>query len=481
MNERVHVRKSVPVVASVDVLVVGAGIAGATAAVAAARTGATTMVVDRFGYPGGNMGPGMIGGAPNLELPDSMTGELTGIPGEFVRRCEGYGNAPLLNHYFRDSQVISYVWLQMMEECGVRQLFNVYAGDPIMEGNRVTGLLVETKSGTQAILAKVVVDATGDADVAYRAGAPVDDGHQYFHAGMYWAMANVDIDEYDARVALVEPNPEDVRWAESMESAVGRRFGRLRPLVSYLRAAWEAGEYRYLKTVGDLGTITFDHGIFRSVAGVQYIADPLRIGRYGILGALLGVHGTEKALSGDTAVMTELEVAARIFIFETAQFLIRRVPGFESAYLHIIAPYFHSRGGRSVLSEHPVTKDDAWTGQRFDDVVFLGDDPEHRVGREGEESRGRQTAYDFPYRQFLPQKVDGLLVTGRAAIIQPPCLRVRWMVFLMGQAAGVAAALAAGANVNPRDLDVRELQKLLHNQYQVAFGDQQRRAELGIV
>ena len=479
--------KSVPVVADVDVLIVGSGIAGSTAAVTAARNGARTMVIDRFGYPGGNMGPGMVGGAPNLELPSEMADGMPGIPGEFVRRCEAYGNAPLLNHYFRDSQAITYVWLKMMEESGVQTLFNVYAGDPIIEGNRVTGLFVETKSGTQAIRAKVVVDATGDADVAFRAGAPVDDGHQYFHAGMYFAMANVDIDKYDARVALVEPDPEDLRWAESQERRVGRRLKHVRPLVSYLRAAWEAGEYQYLKKVGDLGIITFDHGIFRSVVGVQYVADPLRIGRYGILGALLGVRGTEKALSGDTAVMTELEVAARIFIFETAQFLIQRVPGFEKAYLHIIAPYFHSRGGRSIISERPITEDDVRGGQRFDDVVFISDRhpipsrPDGKVTADEVYGYTRRTTYDFPYRQFLPRGVEGLLVAGRAAIVQPPTMRVRWMVLLMGQAAGAAAALAARAGTMPRDLDVRELQSLLHREYQAPLGDEKRLQELGII
>jgi len=171
----VKVKKSVPVVSEVDVLVVGSGIAGLTAAVTAARQGARTMVIDRFGRPGGNMGPGLIAGAPNLELPESMakTG-LPGIPGELVRRCEKYCNTQLLNHYFRDSQVISYVWLKMMQESRVQLMFNTYAADPIMEDNKVIGLLVENKSGTQAIKAKVVIDATGDADVAFRAGAPVD-------------------------------------------------------------------------------------------------------------------------------------------------------------------------------------------------------------------------------------------------------------------------------------------------------------------
>jgi flavin-dependent dehydrogenase len=168
-QKTVRIEKSVPVAVEVDVLVAGSGIAGSTAAVTAARCGARTMVVDRFGRPGGNMGPGWIGGAPNLELPGSMveTG-IPGIPGEFVRRCEEYGNAPLLNHYFRDSQAISYVWLQMMQESGVELMFNTFVSDPIMNGDRIEGLIVENKSGSQAVKAKVVVDATGDADIAAR-------------------------------------------------------------------------------------------------------------------------------------------------------------------------------------------------------------------------------------------------------------------------------------------------------------------------
>ena len=463
----ISLQKLVPVIADVDVLVVGSGIAGSMAAVTAARNGASTMVIDRFGYPGGNMGPGLIGGGPGLQLPDSMADGMPGIPGEFVRRCESYGNAPLLHHYFRDSQAISYVWLKMMEESGVQKLFNVCAGDPIMEGDRITGLCVETKSGTQAILAKVVIDATGDADVAFRAGAPVDDGHQSFSAGTFFAMANVDIDEYDARVALVEPDPEDLSWAESLDPRVGPRLPYMKPLIPYYRTAWETGEHRFLRKVGDLGIVLCDHGIFRSLSGVEYVKDPLRLGRYGILGALVGTWGSEKAVSGDSAVMTELEVAARIHIFETAQFLIRRVPGFQGAYLHIIAPYFHSRGGQSVISEHPITVDEATGGAQFDDVVFVG--------------RSAQKPFDFPYRQFLPRGVEGLLVTGRAAIIQPPGMRARWMVFHMGQAAGAAAALAAKAGVTPRDLNVRELQRLLYHGYGVALGDEERLRELGIV
>jgi len=511
MGSMIELKKSVPVVADVDVLVVGSGIAGSTAAVASGRSGAKTMVVDRFGYPGGNMGPGMIGGAPNMEIPEALFKEsrLPGIPGEFIARCEEYCNVPLLAHYFRDSQVISYIWTQMMQEVGVQFMYNTYAGDPIMEGNRVTGLFVENKNGTQAIRAKVVIDATGDADVAARAGAPTDGGKQLFHSGTYWAMANVDIDKYlsemyptwnqpgpegfvdrsklpdDWNTVPFTPRPEDVSWAKSVDKTIDKphrslvsmaKSWNVGPFIPYYRPAWDSGEYKFMQEIDGLGYVHADHGIFRGVAGIQYVPDPLRMGKYGITGALVGVHRSENPTSGDTKVMTAIEVKVRNFIFETAQFLTRRIPGFEKAYLHIIAPYFNSRGGRSAVCDYPVTVEDAEQGRQFDDVIFRG---AHRL--QGLHPTRYQTYYDFPYRQLLPRDVEGLLAAGRACIVQPPVMRIRWMVLLMGQAAGTAAALAARADVTPRELNVKELQSLLYNKYQVLLGDEGRLRKLGII
>jgi hypothetical protein len=482
--EKISVRKSGPVIADVDVLVVGGGHSGCTAAVAAARTGARTMLIDRFGTPGGGMGPGLIGGAPNLELPEpwQQTG-MPGIPGEFVRRCEEYTNAPLLSHYFRASQVISYVWLKMMEESGVRLLLNTWASDPIMEGSRVIGLTVENKSGTSAIRAKVVVDATGDADIAYRAGAPIDDGTGYSHPGLFFALGRVDLPEYFERVRNREPSADDLAWAEARFDEIyggARHVGWLRSLVTYFRPAWESGEYRIVRKIDDLGVVTCDHGLFKSVSGVQEVNDPLPTGRYGLIGALTGVWGPKTILSGDAEVMTELEIGVRKYIFETAGFLRRHVPGFADSYLHIISPYFHARGGRSAISEHPVTREDVIANRYKEDVVFLGDDPERRVQSGGEASRSRWAPYDFPYRQFLPRGVDGLLMVGRAAIVQPPVMRVRWMVFMMGQAAGVAGALAARDGVTPREIDTYELQRILHAKYHILLGDETRLQQLGL-
>ena len=204
---------------------------------------------------------------------------MPGIPGEFVRRCEEHAKGQLLHPYFRDASIISYVWLQMMRESGVELLFNTFAGDPVMEGNRVKGLPVENKSGTQAILAKVVVDATGDPDVTARAGAAVDSGGSLFNPGMYLAMGNVDVETYEKDVTQKEPGEDDVRWAENLDPLVGKRLGRLRPLIPYYRREWESGEYRFMKDIGDRWTIRLDHGTFGSVSGVQYVPDPIRKGQ----------------------------------------------------------------------------------------------------------------------------------------------------------------------------------------------------------
>ena len=138
----------------------------------------------------------------------------------------------------------------------------------------------------------------------------------------------------------------------------------------------------------------------------------------------------------------------------------------------MIAPYFNSRGGRSAISDRPIAREDVSQGRRFHDAVFQMISPV---------DSGKVIAYDFPYRQLLPQGIDGLLVTGRACIVQPPVMRVRWMVLHMGQAAGVAAALVAKAGVITRELDVKEAQSLLYHEYHAPFGDEERLRELGII
>ncbi|NPV07065.1 MAG: FAD-dependent oxidoreductase [Anaerolineae bacterium] len=469
MEGTVEVTKRVPVVAEVDVLVAGAGIAGCCAAVAAARNGARTMLVDRFGILGGNVGPGMMsGGVVHLALgyPQAMMGGLKGIPGEFLNRCEGYADGQMGHQHLRDSQVASYVWLRMMEENRVRLLLNTYVADPIMEGNRVVGVMVENKSGSQAILAGVVIDATADADVAMRAGAPVDEGENYVHPGMHFTVAGVDTGRFmgwlrgEHRI-----DPQDLAWAEEIFT---RHFGspvpRLNPLIPFYKRAWELGEYWIIKDIDGIASVSLDHGIPHSPN--EYFGP-----RDGLVSTQVGLRG-KGIRSGDQAMMSRLEAGSRLYIFETAQFLRRYVPGFEQSYLLVVSPYFHTRGGRGIVAEHATTMEDMAVGRRFDDVIFVHYPDQRQPRVEG--------GADFPYRQLLPQKVEGLLCAGLSAILQPPSMRNRWKCLMMGQAAGLAAAMAARDGVTPRDIDIKELQRTLVHRYQAYLGDGERLRELGV-
>ena len=469
-QETVQISKQIPVIADVDVLVAGGGIAGCTAAIAAARGGARTMLVDRFGLLGGNMGPGMMSGGvvhQALGYPYAMNGGLKGIPGEFLVRCEGYTGGQMGHQHLRDSAVGSYIWLRMMEEAKVRLLLNTYAADPLLEGDRVTGLTVENKSGSQAIRARVVVDATADADVAMRAGAPVGEGESYVHPGMTFTMAGVDLEEFLAWLhGEHEISDDDRAWAEDIFT---RYFGspvrRLDPLIPLYRKAWEMGEYWIIKNIEDIAGVSMDHGIPHSPN--EYFGP-----QDGLVSTQIGLRG-KGIRSGDQALMTRLEIGSRLYIFETAQFLRRYVPGFERSYLLVVSPYFGTRGGRGIVAQYATTVEDMREGRRFDDVVFV------HYGSDGATKMEQGT--DFPYRQLLPQKVEGLICAGISSILQPPSLRPRWKCLLMGQAAGVAAALAARDGVTPGAIDVKELQRTLVHRYDAPLGDRERLRELGLV
>ena len=461
MADAVRVTREIPVCAEVDVTVAGAGIAGVAAAIAAAREGARVVLVDRFGSLGGNMGPGMFsGGVLHLALQFPLgVQRLEGIPGEIINRCEGYGGGQLGHNYFKDSQAVSYVLFKMMQECGVRVMLNAHAADPLIERGAVTGLIVENRSGTQVVKTRILIDSTGDAETAARAGCPVDQGQSFVAPGMYFAIGNVDGDKYGAWLAESDVPEEDVRWAENIAAQLeAPRVTRVVPFYSLYRKAWYLGEYQFIKRIGEIATVCPDHGFYR-------VTD-------GFVGAQLGLRGPDLR-SGSADMMTELEIGCRTYIYETALFMRRHVPGFENSYLFTVSPFFHARGGRAILGQAVVTERDEASGRNFDDVIF-------RSFGKVKPKRG-EDGYDFPYRQLLPKGVRGLLAAGRSAILQPPYNRNRWKCLVMGQAAGIAAAMAVREDTSPDKIAVRELQRTLTFKYRSPVGSPKRLQSLGLL
>ena len=470
--------KQVPVAYDVDVVVAGAGIAGLFAALAAAKQGARTLMLDRFGSPGGNIGPAMIvaGGVYN-EAEGTLVGGLSGVPKELIDRLQALKSTPRAN-YADDSNIISYLGLKMAQEYGVELLLAVWAADPIIQEGRVTGLFVETKSGRVAVRAKVVVDASGDGDIALRSGAPVisellaepsfktlvrphllnNEYKVWNDTGIFYMAAHADFAAHAAFTSQRSPLSEDDRdWAQA-----NRVGGYPAALIPALRAAAERGEFRAAWDVEPRVHLS-SAGQFMNYGG-------------GLAGGRVNVQG--EIQRNDAKQHARLEAALRTQAFETVQFFRRHAPGFENAYLLFVAPYFGARGGPFIDGEYTITVEEAFTGARFPDVLF-------RNIHEGLPNHGgEKSGFDAPYRMLLPKALDGLLVSGRCAAYlrrghDPTGMRARPSIMALGEATGIAAALAARNGGSTRNLDVKALQRALLRQG-MYLGDKARLEELGL-
>ena len=441
--------QKIPVIYDVDVVVVGAGVAGIIAALAAGRHGARTLMVEAFSSLGGNMGVGMFaGGSIHLALqhPEAFPRGIGGIPAEFNARVVSPEKRNVGGDYFRDSHAVSYVATRMMEESGIEILLSSVVSGVIKEGDKVRGLFVENKSGTLGIRSRVVIDCTGTADVADRAGAPVVERPTNPSAGIFFAIAEVDWDRYQQalqdRGAL---SAEGETWLQSHAPGAGA-------FMPWVREAWEAGEFRIVGTVDDFATL-------------EVSVKPPK-GNSGLVRARTRVNGNFHP--GDGLALSRIDQKMRAYIYEFAEFLRQGVPGFENAHLHVTSPFTHSRGGKSIDSVYMVSGEDVDHAARFDDVVYIYYDDK------------KAAECDIPYRMMLPRKVEGLLAAGKSAMKRGPQFRQRYSCQLMGQAAGVAAALAVRHGVEPREIDVRELQRILHS-LGSEMGPEERLRELGIL
>ena len=399
--------REIEVARDVDVVVVGGGPAGLAAAIAAARSGASTVLVEQFGYLGGTATASLmacINGFRNQVEPD-FTQTVRGIAEEIVLQLKEmgglgvspypqkpYATAPgeMEYSYAIDTEAFKYVTLKMCVDAGVDLMFHTWFCDTIVDasGDAVHGVIVENKSGRQALMAKVVVDASGDADVAARAGAP------------FWQTVK----------------DEAPRLNDALMYRVA--FGATRPEQPYRCDFWSNAV----------------------VWGPS--ADPID-----------GTNADE---------LSRAEIEARLRVYEDFAGKQAQEPGLADARVVETPPLLGIRQTRFVEGEYKLTAEDAIEGRRFDDVVAISSCAIiHYYGyRRYLEHEG----YDIPYRCLVPQHVEQLLIAGRCiSSEQQPYESHRAMIPIMaiGQAAGVAAALAALGNVPPRKLDVSALQSAL--------------------
>jgi len=400
-------RLETSIVARYQVVVAGGGPSGVIAAIASARSGADTLLIERYPFLGGNGTAGLMtcyNGFRNQRPPDALQ-TVKGIPAEYIAELVRLGGIADDDPYPKprhdvttgdlsycigfDPEAAKVASLNLVKKEGIKLRLHSWVVEPMLDGSRVTGIIVESKSGRQAIAADIVIDATGDGDIAARAGAP-----------------------------FMSPAQKGDRMGMSL-------MYRLGGLPSSIK-----GHYGGIR-IGD-----------RVVKwGPGYGGDGL-----------------------DVDNLTRAEVETRLKLWDQVQ-KMRKKTGMESIYLMQSATGIGVRETRRILGEYVVTEQDAIKGTRFPDVIAISSNP--MPGYHGKRFFFNHEGFEIPYRSLVPNKVEGLLLTGRCiSCEQAPFQSARSMAPAMaiGHASGCAAAISAKDKVQPRKLDVRALQKLLLSQ-----------------
>ena len=412
MDQVTEEKRTIPVYGEVEVVVCGGGVAGVAAATCAARCGASVLLLERYGYLGGLATGGLVITVPPLDNGISTEVRRRLQEARTYQECANLGDDPAVEGLIAvDPEILKYELLTLLLDSGAGLLLHTAVVGSLCDGDRVTGVIVENKAGRSAIRAGLVIDTTGDGDLAAAAGAAFE------------------VDEKPLPVTLMSTvvGGDTERALAQLGS-----WGRLRTLVEDAVAA---------------GELSFDLEVHsREWAPGVFAAELCYPGQINLWsGSLFGVNGI------DPDDLTRAEIVTRQHTMRLVTFLRERLDGFERARIECTATQAGVRGTRRITGlASPTLKDVLAT--RFPDTV-------------AKPYSARKMR--IPYRSLVPREVDGLLFAGRClsaeadAMVQ---LRLIPVCFATGQAAGTAAALAVRDGVSPRDLDVAEIQRSLLGQ-----------------
>jgi hypothetical protein len=437
-----------------DVIVLGGGVSGVMAAVAAGRSGARTLLVERDACLGGTMTNGMVGPMMTFHAPREQV--VTGLAQEVVDRLiamraspghifDTTGYVPTVTPY--DHEAMKLVLQRMAVESGASILFHSYLEEPLLEAGAVQGLAVRNKGGVERLSARVVVDASGDGDVAAMAGAPFEQGRSkdglVQPVSLMFKMTGVDLEAL--RDYLVS-HPEVARL-----SKLGVEPYKYEPLVAV--CAFDQLLQDHIHS-GELPFHRENVLFFSTDHPSDVIVNMSRVQRINPVNAW---------------DLSRAELEAREQIFALTGFLQAQIPGFSRARMVTSGSRIGVRESRRILGEYVLTADDILSGRRFPDAIARSAYPIDIHAPDASETHQDQfiqnnDSYDIPYRCLVPLQVENLLVTGRCISTTHEAqasTRVSPVCMALGQAAGTAAALAVQQGVAPRLLDPRLLRERL--------------------
>jgi len=411
---------------NIDILVCGGGPSGFAAACSAASLGVKVLLVEKYGFLGGAATAGLV----NPFMVPKISGEslVNGIFSEIIKRLEAKdacANGELFNqaHIVFDPEILKNIMFDMIEETQAKLLLHSTVVGSIIKGDAVKGVVVNSKSGDTRIFAKMIIDATGDGDVAFLSGADCYKGREQDSltqpATLMFRIAGINMTEM--------PSRDDI----NAQFVAAKKQGNVRtPRENFL---W-----------------------FETLRDGEIHVNSTRVPK---------IDGT------NAFDLTKAEIEARKQIVSIHAFLVSSVKGFEKSYVSYVAPQIGIRESRRVIGEYLLTKDDVISGMKADDPIAKCNYPIdiHDPSGSGTTFKplGPSVYYEIPYRCLVPKKLDNLLVAGRAISVTHEALsstRIMPTCMAIGQAAGVAAALSLRKNITPRKLLYSELKKALNDQ-----------------
>lgn len=440
--------KKVPVAGSADVIIAGGGPAGFGAAIAAARSGINTLLIEKYGFLGGMATAGLVGpfmscytGEQKIirgvveELIDLLVQSGAAVDPKYVRARTGYsGFVPEEEHHAHvtpfDPELLKYELMEMTLRAGVNLLLHSLVVGIVKNKDQIEGIIVENKSGRQVYLARVFIDATGDGDLAFYAGAPYEKGRPsdgvMQSATMMFRLGGVNFKEVED---YVQKNLDDV----------------------YFRSLTRDPKLKneYIDTRDD---ILF---FFLPRKG-EVIVNSTRV---------LRVNGL------DVNDLTRAEIEGRRQVMVLRRFFQKYLPGFSKCFLIDMGAQIGIRETRRILGEYVLKKEDLLNYREFPDRIVRAAymiDIHNPIGPGFELipiPEGK--SYTIPYRCLLPRTLSNLLVAGRsisATHVAQSAIRIMPISMAVGQAAGVAASIAIKQGKRLRQIDVEGLQLVLRDQ-----------------
>jgi hypothetical protein len=438
-----------------DVVVCGGGPAGTMAAISAARNGAKVLVVEKHPFPGGSSTAAMV--HPWLTF-HNKRGEtiLGGLGQELVDRLKAVGGA--IGH-LRDSigfvhtltpfdpELTKQVMLRMLVESGAQLLLHTLIVDVEVEQGSVKAILIANKNGLGRIEAPLFIDTSGDADIAFRGGSPIQDQHQGGQLRtqpltMYFRLNGVD---WEPVRRYILQNPDEFHHETLFDD-----LRRGEPLTAV------SGYFSKWREVNETLQVPRDRLLFFS--GVRPDDCFVNTGR---------VTQRDGADAND---LTAAEIEGRRQVTAIADWMKTNLNGFQNSYISTIPTQIGVRETRRIVGDYIINQDDVVHGAKFDDAIARSAYPVDIHAPTGAgliTSEAPADWYEIPFRSLLPQALDNVIVAGRcisATHEGHASTRLTPTCFAMGQAAGAAAAQCARENKRPRDLNFSALRHTLREQ-----------------